>query len=109
MACVGLGNGRHGVSALHHIAPGAAVHMQVDETGQDEGAAPRLLFADGLAFDGLDSALRKLQFALHKALRCEDKTRDDLRHAGTIPVGTERTELAKQAAAPRKARRLCTQ
>jgi len=57
VAHVQLGDARGGSAAFHHVMAAAAVHVQVDEAGQDQRAAgvARCLQRHRGAFDRVDA------------------------------------------------------
>ncbi len=63
-----------GLAAGHGVKAAAAMHMQVDEAGQQQrqAVAARLCFTDSIARQGRDAALAALQTATHKAGRGQD-------------------------------------
>ena len=69
------------VAAAHRVVAAAAVHVQVDEAGQQQRqrAAPRGVFVDRVADDGGDAAVGVVQRAPQPALRREDVA---LQHGG---------------------------
>jgi hypothetical protein len=78
VAGVDSGDGMHGIAAFHHILAGAAVHMQVDEAGQDIVVAVQLRV--GAAAGDVHDALAEGNRSVQPAGRCQDIALDCLVH-----------------------------
>ena len=114
VAAVHPRDGCDGVAAGHRVVAAAAVHMQVDEAGQQQRQVVRAhdVFADRLALDRSDAPALLHQLTAHKALRREHMALQRGSHAqspsgsGLSSVGASAgTRKRSLAQAPRSALR----
>src|SRR5688572_31199179 len=84
MRRVALRDVRRGIAAVHDVAPAAAMHVQVDEAGEEDGLAgiAHRLFVDRRAADVADAACGvDFDRTRDESLRPEDVALEHARHA----------------------------